>query len=429
MAKEAVIIGGSIGGLMCGVMLKHHGYTVTILEKEDLVSRPGYDAGLSIRSEVLDFLEKHDRVKRDMFIACEPGTLISLDGKPKAQRGQTMTLTSWALLVGVLRANFDGRTSKAIPIVPEDRDSDGTATYISGARVINVRDLGEKVQIDYEDAVDETKEMMSISADFVVVADGSNSSIRSILVPEVERKYAGYMLWRGTTREGIIGQEWNDLYSEKSTFSFGKGQYILNYTIPTDDGNLSPGKRLHNWLWYSTMAADSPDLKELFTDINGKEHLSVLPRGLVKPEVWEKQKALADSILPEGLAEIVKQSTSPFITKVFDVVSPKALFFSGKVFLVGDAQATIRPNIGLGSTHAAHDCNNLERFIEGKITAEEWEKAVLRYSAVQASWLLLMLAQKTGLAYFAAVIEARAPATAPISSGVIKSWQDSMPYA
>jgi 2-polyprenyl-6-methoxyphenol hydroxylase-like FAD-dependent oxidoreductase len=193
-----------------------------------------------------------------------------------------------------------------------------------------------------------------------------------------------------------------------------------SYTIPTDDGDLTPGKRLHNWAWYSNLAADSPEMKDLFTDISGKEHFGTVPRGLVKPEAWEAKKALATSLLDKGHAEIVKRTTSPFITKVFDVSSPQALFMGGKVFLVGDAQITIRPNVGLGSTHAAHDCNTLERFIEKEITAEQWEKAVLRYGAVQSRfafavsayglgnkpallwyagyWLLLMLAQKIGLA-------------------------------
>jgi 2-polyprenyl-6-methoxyphenol hydroxylase-like FAD-dependent oxidoreductase len=194
----------------------------------------------------------------------------------------------------------------------------------------------------------------------------------------------------------------------------------FSYTIPTDDGDLTPGKRLHNWVWYSNLAADSPTMKHLFTDVNGKEHFGTLPRGLVKPEAWEKQKALASSVLQEGHAEIVKQTTSPFVTKVFDVSSPKALFMGGKVFLVGDAQVTIRPNVGLGSTHAAHDCNTLEKVIERKITPEQWEKTVLRYGASQSRyglvissyglgtksallwnaccWLLLMLGQKIGFA-------------------------------
>jgi 2-polyprenyl-6-methoxyphenol hydroxylase-like FAD-dependent oxidoreductase len=146
---------------MSGIMLKHHGYTVTILEKQDLVARSGFDAGLSIRDEVLAFLAKHDRVKRDMLITCPPGSNISLDGKPSAQRGQTMTLTSWALLVHVLRANFDGRVSAAVPVAPGSREGDGRGTYISNALVLGLKDVGEKVEVVYEDGGGRNMELVA----------------------------------------------------------------------------------------------------------------------------------------------------------------------------------------------------------------------------------------------------------------------------
>jgi 2-polyprenyl-6-methoxyphenol hydroxylase-like FAD-dependent oxidoreductase len=218
-----VQIGGSISGLMCGIMLKHHGYTVTILEKEDLLSRQGFDAGISIRDEVISFLKKHDRVKRDITITCPPGTLISVDGKPVAQRGQTMNLTSWPLLISVLRANFDGMTSKAVPAAPMPEDSDGKAVYMSKTRVMGIEEVGDEVQIEYEDL--DSKKTDKISASLIIVADGSNSSTRGMLIPDVKRTYAGYMLWRGTTSEKAVDPKLNELYSGKFSFSFHKETY------------------------------------------------------------------------------------------------------------------------------------------------------------------------------------------------------------
>lgn len=161
-------------------------------------------------------------------------------------------------------------------------------------------------------------------------------------------------------------------------------------------------------------------MTELFTDINGEIHKGTVPRGLVKPEAWEKQRALAKEVLPEGLAAIVQGTTSPFLTKVYDVMSTKASFFSGKLFLVGDAQTTLRPNVGMSTTHAAYDCNELEKIIEGQSTPEQWERAVLKWAAAQRRfamtissyglgtklnvlwnaicWLSLLVAQKVGIA-------------------------------
>jgi 2-polyprenyl-6-methoxyphenol hydroxylase-like FAD-dependent oxidoreductase len=158
---------------------------------------------------------------------------------------------------------------------------------------------------------------------------------------------------------------------------------VTSYTIPTDEGDLSKGKRLHNWIWYSNLPSDASNMTQLFTDTDGKLHRGTVPRGLVQTENWTQQKKLADEMLPEGLAAIVKSTSSPFLTKVFDVTSNQATFFDGKLFLVGDAQNTLRPNVGMSTAHAAYDCNELEKVIEGSLTPVQWEREVLRWGAAQ----------------------------------------------
>jgi hypothetical protein len=160
-------------------------------------------------------------------------------------------------------------------------------------------------------------------------------------------------------------------------------------------------------------------MTELFTDTQGTLHQVTVPRGLVRSEAWEQQKKLAEKVLPEGLAIIVKSTRAPFITKMYDVTSTKATFFDDKLFLVGDAQITLRPNVGMSTTHAAYDCNELEKVMEGRLTPEQWESSVLRWGAAQCrfamavsayglgtklatlgnalSWVGLLIGQKTGL--------------------------------
>ena len=58
---------------------------------------------------------------------------------------------------------------------------------------------------------------------------------------------------------------------------------------------------------------------------------------------------------------MLEKTKSPFVTKVYDISSTKASFYGGKVFLVGDALFTLRPNVGMGTTHAAYDCEMLEQ--------------------------------------------------------------------
>jgi hypothetical protein len=160
-------------------------------------------------------------------------------------------------------------------------------------------------------------------------------------------------------------------------------------------------------------------MTELFTDTQGTLHQGTVPRGLVRSEAWEQQKKLAEKVLPEGLATIVKSTRAPFITKVYEVTSTKATFFDDKLFLVGGEQITLRPNVGMSTTHAAYDCNELEKVIKGRLAPEQWESSVPRWGAAQRrfamavsayglgtklatlgnapSWVGLLIGQKTGL--------------------------------
>ena len=137
-----------------------------------------------------------------------------------------MVMTCWALLSKILRVNFDGTTSDAVTVAPESRATDGTVEYRSGARVLDVKDVGDRVEVHYEDANNHAR--ITISAGLVVVADGSNSSMRKLLAPEVQRRYAGYICWRGTISESSVKNEgFNEKYSGKVAFHFMAGNYII----------------------------------------------------------------------------------------------------------------------------------------------------------------------------------------------------------
>jgi 2-polyprenyl-6-methoxyphenol hydroxylase-like FAD-dependent oxidoreductase len=218
---------------MCGVMLKHHGYNVTILEQEVSAFRHrGYDAGIKVGPAVDEFLEKHDRVKREMTVRCPPGFVINIEGKPKLQRGQTVITTSWGLLVSVLRANFDGFTSTAVPIAPGPQKGDGEATFRFGACAtrVDVDKIDGKAEVHFLDAKSGTSHILRAS--MAIVADGTNSSMRRTLLPDTQRNYLGYMCWRGTAREEDVHEKWNELYAEKTTFHLMNKTYLLKYVNP-----------------------------------------------------------------------------------------------------------------------------------------------------------------------------------------------------
>lgn len=67
------------------------------------------------------------------------------------------------------------------------------------------------------------------------------------------------------------------------------------------------------------------------------------------------------------------------------MVSPRAAFLEGKVFLVGDELATFRPTTGQSTNQAARKAVDLCEVLEGRMGVEEWERKSLEYArATQA---------------------------------------------
>ncbi|KAF1993508.1 hypothetical protein P154DRAFT_589136, partial [Amniculicola lignicola CBS 123094] len=135
---------------------------------------------------------------------------------------------------------------------------------------------------------------------------------------------------------------------------------LITYTIPDDDGNMEKGKRFFNWCLYVNHAEGSKHFHETMTDINNKLHPGIVPHGLVQPDLWEEQKAKAMKDLPKCTATLLEHTESRIVSKSFDMVSPCAVFFDGKLFLVGDALVTFRPNIAQSTNQAALDCRLLK---------------------------------------------------------------------
>lgn len=59
------------------------------------------------------------------------------------------------------------------------------------------------------------------------------------------------------------------------------------------------------------------------------------------------------------------------------MVSPRAAFLEGKVFLVGDELATFRPTTGQSTNQAARKAVDMCEVLEGRMGVEEWERKSL----------------------------------------------------
>ena len=178
------------------------------------------------------------------------------------------------------------------------------------------------------------------------------------------------------------------------------------YTIPGADGSLEPGERILNLAWYCNCREDA--LSDILTDVNGHKHRYSMPSGMMR-EVWSKQTAVAEKMLPHPFLELIHKIRQPFVTVISDTMASKASFFDGKLLLVGDALTLFRPHNALSSNQAAFDCLQLKKALQGEITLSEWETRVLQYARLNRlraiSWGAYF--QVGWLAYFTSEIRFR----------------------
>jgi 2-polyprenyl-6-methoxyphenol hydroxylase-like FAD-dependent oxidoreductase len=150
--------------------------------------------------------------------------------------------------------------------------------------------------------------------------------------------------------------------------------------IPGKGGHTEPGQRLINWVWYCNYPAKSDIYKDLMTDSEGYHHHFTLPVGKIQARLVEQQKGYTSQVLSPQFAELVRQTKTPFVQAITDVISPKADFMDGKLLLVGDAVAGFRPHTAASTNQAAYHALLLENVMKGEISLGEELAAVMEYA-------------------------------------------------
>lgn len=218
-------VGGSITGLMHGIILKRLGHNVRILERKLPDQLEGQGAGITALEKVVEFLSTHDFSKQANFVPSAQIQFFDRAANMRKVWKVPLSMTSWNTLYYRLRANFDGLTSEYVPQTEHLKgDGDGMAVYESGISVNGVQDEGDiaTVPFEYADGKIGTRQ-----ADLVIAADGPSSSIRTLLQPELQRKYVGYVAWRGTVLESEVSESTKKAFNQNITYYVHRGATIL----------------------------------------------------------------------------------------------------------------------------------------------------------------------------------------------------------
>jgi 2-polyprenyl-6-methoxyphenol hydroxylase-like FAD-dependent oxidoreductase len=397
--KNIAIVGGSLGGLLTGVALKRlrKDLNIRIFERNPTPLLQDQGAGVVAGQDVQKFFKTYDRTQTPLTVRSHQRLYLDKSGKSIDRENKEQQMTSWDLLYHLLRTNYDG-TQTDYAKVPKAEDGEGKTSYEYGYTVTKIEapmsssaaqlDFSEPVKVTFQHHSGETS---TTDADLVIAADGPSSTIRKEYYPDVKRKYAGYVAWRGTVPEDQVSQAAADVFVEKFPFYHTEGIQILAYTIPAKYGVIEPGKRLLNWVWYVNYKEESPEHIKLMTDKDGNRHHITLPPGGITDDVWARQKEIAKEILPPQFAELVNKTEVPFIQAITDVIAPSAILSGGRVLLLGDALAGFRPHTAASTNQAALDAMKLaiavEKILEGGgIEAlKEWEDQVGEYARTMQS--------------------------------------------
>jgi 2,6-dihydroxypyridine 3-monooxygenase len=322
------VVGGSIGGLTAGLLLRDAGHDVRIFERSpaELAQR---GAGIGLLPETSRYLTECAGVDiDDISVATSHIRYLSQDNSILHEEKHNYRFSSWNTIYRQLLSCMK----------PND--------YVLNHELTSWSDVdAAEVTVTFANGNTET-------SDVVVFADGVNSLARATLLPGATPRYAGYVAWRGMVHETELSADTRTLLDDAITYFVYPNSHILVYPIPGLEGETAPGQRLFNFVWYRNYSTGG-QLEDLLTDVSGVQREVSLPPGAVAPHHVAEMQNHAEAHLPPAIAELIIKTQQPFIQVVFDLTIDQMAF--GRTCLLGDAANLGRPHAAAGTAKAADD--------------------------------------------------------------------------
>jgi 2-polyprenyl-6-methoxyphenol hydroxylase-like FAD-dependent oxidoreductase len=323
---HALVIGGSLGGLIVARLLLGQGWAVSIFERSrsDLASR---GAGLGSQPALFEVLRRL-KLQFDESIALEIRSRACLgpDGATICQVPVREVSTAWDVIYRLLR--------KDLP----------DSMYRGGTTLVRFETTNDQIEAIFADG-------SRSCGDLLIGADGVHSTVRRQLVADAAPAYAGYVSWRGLIAQNDIPTAFRDCLLSRMNFCFPDGEMAL--TVPVPDSLSTASSQLRcQFSWFRPVSR-SELTEELYDDNDLRPSGTSVSPLRIPPALVQQLKVRAAEILPPQVALLIERAAHPLLQPIFDYETPHMA--SGRVVLLGDAAFIARPHVGTGVTKAALD--------------------------------------------------------------------------
>ncbi|WP_374204661.1 FAD-dependent monooxygenase [Rathayibacter sp. VKM Ac-2929] len=315
--STAIVVGGSLAGLMTALTLSRVGITVTVLERSGPVRSRG--GGLFIPDGLVEQVTGWG----------------SRTDQPTAPTSLIAGMHSWhTVYTALLHA----------------AEHDPAVTLVHNTRAVTVGQDETTAWV--------TADSGTFHADLVVGADGHRSVVRRAVAPDHEdATFAGYLVWLASINEQDLPVSvQGDRRFDDGVF-LGSDALLAAGSFPGADGTATPGHRIIGWAMYDSTHND-------FLIRNGHVrndtvHHSVSPQDITPP-LRRELTAMVESRWPSPWREAMITSLRENIvlgTPITEYVPTRLV--DGRLAIIGDAAHVATPMTGRGFTEALNDAEAL----------------------------------------------------------------------
>ena len=323
---RAVVIGGSVSGLLAGLLLRQSGWAVDVYERVES-ELAGRGAGIVAQPELIERLQRIGIDTAGLGVEITTRKMYEASGRLIHTCECPQVLTAWERVYRKLHDAFPAEL------------------YHRGKGMARFEQSKDAVTVHFNDG-------STATADLLIGADGIRSTVRQQCLPDLTPLYAGYVAWRALIAESAFPPDIHRELFNYMSFCLPPGEQFLGYPVTGADEDLRAGSRRFNVVWYRP-ADEKTKLPWLLTDARGVRHQISIPPPLIRREAIAEMRADAERLVAPQLLAVARLIGDPILQPIYDLESPRMAF--GRIAIIGDAAFVARPHVAAGVAKAADD--------------------------------------------------------------------------